>query len=307
MKPKEQPNARITPARGLVGLATLAGLLLAGVVGLKAIGIIEFGSPSQGAAIRVSRDAVQQRLTSPGSGKFKKSRIAARTEDDTFHVVYVEVDSQNGLGAALRTFALILTMDEGADGTSAIGVRQVESSPQAHHVQAIIDEGVSGNRTWVVEEWVTGSEYKTRPNAVAANSTANVEPRSVATVPEDARASTPATPAVPVTAKPYTSASPRYERLTDSVLVADFQVADGESAQNAAPRLIELGKDLCLVPRATVAKVRVTSPGGAQDGQLDLPLTSFLDFHSSDSTDQMMARAMWSQNAVLLLRNAGLQ
>lgn len=110
------------------------------------------------------------------------------------------------------------------------------------------------------------------------------------------------------TASPRSQASePRYERLTESILVADFHVDDGESAKDAAPRLVELGTDLCLTPGAELAKLRVLDAGGRLVGTLDLQLTSFLDFHSSDATDRMMAKRMWDQNAVLFLRNAGLR
>ena len=292
--------------RGLVGLAILAGVALAGVVGLNTADVIKFGSASGGAAIRVARDAVQERLTAPGSAKFKKSRVAARTEDGTYHVVYIEVDSQNRMGALLRTYALVSTMGEGNDGTSVIDVQVRESSPRGQDIQALIDQGVSGGRTWIVEEWVTGSEYRTRPSRVVAKPTAVARPAPA--VPDTEPATQPPSVTVePTVATPSVPASPRYERLTDSILVADFAVGEDESAQEAAPRLVELGKDLCLVPGASVAKIRILDSKGKMVGQLDLPLTSFLDFHSPDPTDRMIAQSMWGQNTVLFLRNAGLQ
>jgi len=114
--------------------------------------------------------------------------------------------------------------------------------------------------------------------------------------------------ASPSTASPLTPAKePRYEWLSEGILVADFQIADDETAKDAAPRLVELGKDLCLLPGAELAKLRLLDAKGAVFGTLDLPLTSFHDFHSSDSTDRMIADSMWGQNAVLFLRDAGLR
>jgi len=95
-----------------------------------------------------------------------------------------------------------------------------------------------------------------------------------------------------------------YEQVTDSLIVADFQIVRGETYNDAGRRLVEYGKELCLTS-ADLATLRlVDHESGKLYGTLDLPLTSFLDFHSGDPTSEMMASKMWQTNAILLLQDA---
>jgi len=60
-------------------------------------------SPSAAAKLE-AKQAVKEQLTSPGSAKFKTSRIAARSDEERLYVVYLEIDSQNKFGALLRSY-----------------------------------------------------------------------------------------------------------------------------------------------------------------------------------------------------------
>lgn len=106
--------------------------------------------------------------------------------------------------------------------------------------------------------------------------------------------------------RPGSSPAPLpYERMTDTVLVADLVVVGGESWNEAGRRLTQLGKELCLIPGAETAILNVVSAENHERlGQVTLPLSSFLDFHVGDSTDQMMAARMWETNSVVMLQQA---
>lgn len=94
------------------------------------------------------------------------------------------------------------------------------------------------------------------------------------------------------------------EHLTETTLVADFVVADGETYDQAGARLTEVGKDLCLIPGAETAILNVLDSRSARLGQVTLPLNSFLGLNDRDPTRRAMSAAMWRTNAPLLLEQA---
>lgn len=150
--PSASPFVKFT--QGVIGLGVLLVLGVVGIVGLHATGILSVDS-ARGGALMEARRAVQAKLKSPGSADFEKTRVAAVTEDETFRLVYVEVDSQNGFGALVRTFALVLTTyDSDDDETSALGTWLYESSPSLRDAQVIMQDGWSGDREWELEEWL---------------------------------------------------------------------------------------------------------------------------------------------------------
>lgn len=154
-QPTSQPGSPIAKlTQGIIGLVVLVALGVVGVVALRATGILSFDS-ARGGALMEARRAVQAKLKSPGSADFETTRVAAQTEDGEFRLVYVEVDSQNGFGALVRTFALVLTSHESdADETTALGTWLFESSPSLRDAEAIMQDGWSGDRKWVLEDWL---------------------------------------------------------------------------------------------------------------------------------------------------------
>lgn len=134
---------------GLVGFALIGGALLAV---LSAVGVI--GYDPAGSAIVKARDAVKERLVSPGSAKFPVglSEIAARTDDGKFVIAYIVVDSQNRFGAMLRSQTLVLLGRVG-EAWQVLDTRTFETSPTIRDVRALSEELGTG---WRIEKWLEG-------------------------------------------------------------------------------------------------------------------------------------------------------
>lgn len=80
-------------------------------------------------AVVQAKQSVEERLVSPGSADFEAAEAVARTADGKYHIVYVAVDSQNKLGALLRSHWLVL-----------VGVSMPERTGQTLHVQELAAE-----------------------------------------------------------------------------------------------------------------------------------------------------------------------
>lgn len=154
MQPTVQSAAQESLARKvvhtLVGLGALALIGGAVLFVLSLVGVV--GYSHDGSAITAAREAMKARLVSPGSASFPsgQSRIAARTGDGKFLVVYVAADSQNKFGATLRSHSLVLVGD--ADGTMHVLHTQVfEKSPTTADVRKLTEEMGSD---WRLEDWL---------------------------------------------------------------------------------------------------------------------------------------------------------
>lgn len=154
MQPTVQSAAQESPARKvvhtLVGLGALALIGGAVLFILSLVGVV--GYDHDWSAISAARDAMKARLVSPGTASFPsgQSRIAARTADGKLLVAYVAADSQNKLGATLRSHSLVLVGD--ADGTMHVMHTQVfENSPTTADVRKLTEEMGAG---WQLEDWL---------------------------------------------------------------------------------------------------------------------------------------------------------
>lgn len=96
---------RIRHLRALGLLALLAGLT----------GLAGCSYNSEGDARWQARKAVRAKLMSPGSAKLVNDGVVAHTQDHAYYLVYVVMDSQNRLGAILRTHHLALMRTHGPE------------------------------------------------------------------------------------------------------------------------------------------------------------------------------------------------
>ena len=158
----EQTNAQADEAEGSgneslgtkivqtgVGCVVLLALLAGAGWLLRSCDVSSiFETSPEGAAIWEARKAAEARLTSPGSAKFKGTDVVAYTEDRQFHLVYVIVDSQNALGALVRTYFYVLTIDRGEMGTEITGIWNYESAPSLDETQRILRD------EWPANDWV---------------------------------------------------------------------------------------------------------------------------------------------------------
>jgi len=151
----------------LVGGACVAGLVHLGVVSTSK-------GPNDWGAISAARDSVKARLVSPGSAEFPsgESKIAARTKDGQFVAVYVVTDSDNRMGALLRSYALALVFAR-VSTAEAVETRLFETSPTVQDLQALLVEAGVG---WVLEDWVKGTTQASGPSdaQVESEGTANL-------------------------------------------------------------------------------------------------------------------------------------
>lgn len=134
-------------------------MLMLGLVGFVALGkSCDPGEedPNEWGAIAAAREALKAHLVSPGSAEFPfgTSRIAARTQDGQYLALFLVVDSQNGFGALLRSYGLVLVWDR-KDRVEAVHTLVFENSPTAADLRKITEEI---GESWQIEQWVTASK-----------------------------------------------------------------------------------------------------------------------------------------------------
>ena len=104
-----------------------------------------------GFAVWKSRQAVKQKLKSPGTAAFDTTRLAARADDEGLYIVYLEVDSQNAFGATVRSYALALMISNDQE-TVALHLEVQEDPISTGRVKELTREMGSG---WKIEPWAS--------------------------------------------------------------------------------------------------------------------------------------------------------
>lgn len=95
--------------------------------------------------------AVVEKLVSPGSAKFDKSLIAARTQDGEYTLVYLCVDSQNKMGGLLRSYSLALVRQAKEAEPKVVRCDVYSTSPTKASAQ--LTTMVAGEN-WKWESWL---------------------------------------------------------------------------------------------------------------------------------------------------------
>ena len=145
----------------VIGAVTLVILAYTGVVAAPILGLGDFSLPGvslyspEAAAEWAARISVEKRLTSPATERCKDSRIAARTQDGEFLIVYLVVESQNKFGGTIRSYALALVKPGGGVGRDStvprLGISEQE--PNASRIKELTLEMGEG---WELEAWMRG-------------------------------------------------------------------------------------------------------------------------------------------------------
>lgn len=151
-KPKPKPGEVF---QGLVALAVVLGALhLFGVVRIPGLSAVLYSR--SGCAIYAAKQAVEERLTSPGSAHFEHAVIGARTEDESLFVVCLVVDSDNRFGATIRNYGVALvkvtghSLDDSRE--EVLTLELSETSPPISRIKEMTE--VLGDK-WHLEDWVT--------------------------------------------------------------------------------------------------------------------------------------------------------
>lgn len=150
--PMTTPQAPRKPLQAVLGCFGMLMLAAVGVVAAGRACTSSSGGPHDWTAISTARDSVKQRLVSPGSAKFPAglSRIAARSAEGKYLIVYVAVDSQNGFGALLRSECLVLLLD--SEGSMLVlHAETFTKSPTVQDVRRLTEEVGDG---WQIEPWL---------------------------------------------------------------------------------------------------------------------------------------------------------
>lgn len=158
MDAEQEPAQASSAKKGIqtaVGCLVLLALLGGVAAAIKSCGAMFTISPETKAIVAGQLD-IEGRLKSPGSAKWvDRGTIHARSNDGRHLLLYYVVDSQNTLGAMLRSHWLVVTLHigEGKD-PQVLDIRGFEEAPRVLVGHEMMNEILERS------EWVTEEEWQ---------------------------------------------------------------------------------------------------------------------------------------------------
>lgn len=147
---RSAPTSQATNISRATGLLTTARTMLVALVATLALTACLDHDP-EFSAVWETQKAIRQKLVSPGSAEFNRSacKVAATTKDGKYRIAYVEVDSQNKLGAKLRSYGFGLVMDKKDD--AAVLAAEVYAQPPKKADLIKLTQGMGD--AWQISDW----------------------------------------------------------------------------------------------------------------------------------------------------------
>lgn len=141
---------------GCILVIVLAGAAAAGVKACGSMVGSVFESTPRTRGMIAGQMEIQGQLTSPGSIKWiERGEVQARSLDGDYILFYFVLDSQNAMGALLRSYWLVLTHDIGEDrDPQIVDYRSFGDAPIKMNVFSMMNDMLPR------DEWVTEEQWK---------------------------------------------------------------------------------------------------------------------------------------------------